>query len=172
MAAGPISERNQGDWGERARNGLRGREAGPWPPVLTSGPDTGLPRGRETGPVPAGGGAGAGFGPRPVGAMLSVPNLLPSRWQESCKENLQQNSKLGVRRFCCSCGKGGVWASSNGFFCCFLFAPIPRLHPHLPRLVFTFMCLSSPFLPIPLGPNPLLPSSRCHRVRGGPGREG
>lgn len=79
MAAGPISERNQGDWGERARNGLRG--SGGWTVAtsVSAGAGAWASPGTRDPPGARWGRGEAGFGPRPVGAMLSMPNLLPSR---------------------------------------------------------------------------------------------
>ena len=76
MAAGPISERNQGDWRERVRNGSReaGRP-GLWPPgFCPCAGDWASSEGVKPALVPAEGRV-AGFRLRPVCVTLCMANL-------------------------------------------------------------------------------------------------
>lgn len=101
MAAGPISERNQGEWEERAQNGPRGAgRPRRVPAVFSCGREIGPPRrARDRPPCMLGAGwPGAGSGL--VGVILCpivcLPTPSPSK-EKSQKENLQQNSKLDLK---------------------------------------------------------------------------
>lgn len=100
MAAGPISERNQGEWEERAQNGPSGagRLRGV-PAVFPRGRELGHPGGRETGRR-ACWGRGGRVQAQALEVRFSVqssafpPPHPPKKFQ---KENLQQNSKFDLK---------------------------------------------------------------------------